>query len=327
MASGRAKEKEAWDGDGQCAIKVGNKVGAFPVETFSIRYLRERTGELVREAEAGHLSIFAKHGRPLFIAVPMDEHLLKEGVAVALAVRLFAEKSISLGKAAKLAQLSVEDFIGRLGVMGVPAVDYPLDELDEEAASWKRWSFPKPSTPNAREIPDCLEPKRFAPQWTPGVFVSNLTPQAPTKTPASRGRDWMRANWPPSVSLGAALPRAHGRAPRTAGGAAAWADGDRQREASYRRQAARPDAGRGSDPRSVAAVGLLPVSCPRRGGATTRRRSLSDCYTESSGLQRLAYSTKPSNGRGADIGRCASSALASAMRLGVGGGCPLRRGS
>lgn len=102
------------------------------METFSIRDLRERTGELVREAEAGHLSLVAKHGRPLFVAVPMDEHLLKEGVAVALAVRLFAAQAVSLGKAAKLARLPVEEFIARLGAMGIQAVDYPPEELDKE---------------------------------------------------------------------------------------------------------------------------------------------------------------------------------------------------
>ena len=105
------------------------------METFSITDLRERSGELVRQAEAGHLSIVVKHGRPLFIAVPMDEHLLKEGVAVALAVRLFAEKAVSLGKAARLARLSIEDFIMHLGAMGVAAVDYPPGEIDEELAS------------------------------------------------------------------------------------------------------------------------------------------------------------------------------------------------
>ncbi|MGE0666802.1 MAG: type II toxin-antitoxin system prevent-host-death family antitoxin [Sphingomonadales bacterium] len=105
------------------------------METFSIRDLRERSGELVREAEAGHLSIVSKHGRPLFVAVPMDEALLKEGVGVALAVRLYAEKAVSLGKAAKLAQLPLEEFIARLGAMGVPAVDYPAEEVDEELAA------------------------------------------------------------------------------------------------------------------------------------------------------------------------------------------------
>jgi prevent-host-death family protein len=107
------------------------------METFSIRDLRERTGELVREAEAGHLSLIAKHGRPLFVAVPMDENLLKEGVAIALAIQLFAQKTVSLGKAARLARLSVEDFIARLGAAGVPAVDYPPEEVDEELEAIK----------------------------------------------------------------------------------------------------------------------------------------------------------------------------------------------
>lgn len=114
--------------------QIGEQIWSHSMETFSIRDLRERTGELVREAEAGHLSVVAKHGRPLFVTVPMDEHLLKEGIAVALAIRLFAEKVISLGKAAKLARLPIEGFITRLGAMGVPAVDYPPEELDEELA-------------------------------------------------------------------------------------------------------------------------------------------------------------------------------------------------
>lgn len=105
------------------------------MQTFSVRDLRERTGELVRQAEAGHLSVVAKHGRPLFVTVPVDEHLLREGVVVALAVRLFAEKAISLGKAAKLAGRSLEDFITHLGATGVSAVDYPSEEIDEELAA------------------------------------------------------------------------------------------------------------------------------------------------------------------------------------------------
>lgn len=102
------------------------------METFSIRDLRERTGELVREAEAGHLSLVAKHGHPLFVAVPLDKHLLEQGVAVALACRLFAERTVSLAKAAKLAGLPIEVFIERLGAMGIPAVDYPAEELEQE---------------------------------------------------------------------------------------------------------------------------------------------------------------------------------------------------
>ena len=102
------------------------------MDTFSIRDLRERTGDLVRNAEAGHLSVVAKHGHPLFVAVPLDEHLLENGVAVALACRLFAEGVLSLDKAARLSGLPPETFIEKLGAMGIPAVDYPPEELQDE---------------------------------------------------------------------------------------------------------------------------------------------------------------------------------------------------
>ena len=42
------------------------------MDTFSIRDLRERTGDLVRDAEAGKLSLVTKHGQPVFLAVPFD---------------------------------------------------------------------------------------------------------------------------------------------------------------------------------------------------------------------------------------------------------------
>lgn len=102
------------------------------METFTVRDLRERTGELVRNAEAGQLSIVAKHGHPLFVAVPLDEQVLQQGVMVALACKLFADRGLSLGKAARFAGLSDEAFIERLGAIGVPAVDYPAEELDTE---------------------------------------------------------------------------------------------------------------------------------------------------------------------------------------------------
>ncbi|MEI7842060.1 MAG: type II toxin-antitoxin system prevent-host-death family antitoxin [Gallionellaceae bacterium] len=102
------------------------------METFSIRDLRERTGDLVRTAESGHLSVIAKHGRPLFVAVPLDEYVLNQGITVAMACRMFADHVLSLSKAARMANIPVETFIERLGEMGIPAVDYSAEELDRE---------------------------------------------------------------------------------------------------------------------------------------------------------------------------------------------------
>jgi prevent-host-death family protein len=105
------------------------------MQTFSVRDLRDRTGELIREAEAGHLSVVAKHGQPVFVAVPLDEPMLQHGVRVALAMKLFQDGVLSLGKATRFAGQDRASFMQQLADAGVPVVDYPVEELDQELAA------------------------------------------------------------------------------------------------------------------------------------------------------------------------------------------------
>lgn len=107
------------------------------MDAFTIRDLRERTGELIRDAEEGRLSIVTKHGQPVFVAVPFDETLLKAGVGVALAVKLFDDEVVSLGKAAKLAGMPQGEFIDYLGALKIPVVRYGKDELQQELTAFE----------------------------------------------------------------------------------------------------------------------------------------------------------------------------------------------
>ena len=106
-----------------------------PVDVFSVRDLRQRSGELLRDAENGHAALITKHGRPAIIAVPFDARLLDLGVHRTLALHLFEHRHLSLSQAAKLAALGVEEFVDLLGKTGVPAVDYPPEELDDEISA------------------------------------------------------------------------------------------------------------------------------------------------------------------------------------------------
>ena len=106
------------------------------MDTFTIRDLRERTGELVRDAEAGKLSIVTKHGQGVFVAMPFDEAMLRAGVRVALAVKLFDEEALSLGKAAKLAGVTRGEFINHLSTLKIPLARYGADELANEVAAF-----------------------------------------------------------------------------------------------------------------------------------------------------------------------------------------------
>lgn len=103
-----------------------------PFAVFSARELRQRAGELFRDAEQGRLSVITKHGRPAILAVPFDDRLLSLGVQRAVAVSLFEPGGLSLAQGAKLAGLAMEEFVHLLGREGVAAVDYPPEELAEE---------------------------------------------------------------------------------------------------------------------------------------------------------------------------------------------------
>jgi predicted HTH domain antitoxin len=102
------------------------------MDTFTVRDLRERTGQLIHDAEEGKLSLVTKHGTPVFLALPFTQDLLESGLKQALAIKLFQEHVTTLGKAAKLAGLPLEAFITKLGYLGIAAVDYAPSELEEE---------------------------------------------------------------------------------------------------------------------------------------------------------------------------------------------------
>ena len=103
-----------------------------PVDVFTVRELRQRSGELLKDAEEGRIALVTKHGRPALLAVPFDQRLLDIGVHRALALHLFEKGQLTLSQAAKVADLTLATFIDLLGEVGVAAVDYPPEELEQE---------------------------------------------------------------------------------------------------------------------------------------------------------------------------------------------------
>lgn len=105
------------------------------MKTFTVREVRERAGELVRNAEQGRLALITKRGQPLLVAVPFDDDLLSQGLQISLAVHLFDEGVLRQGEAAKLAGLSLAEFFAACAERQVSVVRYPTRELHEELRS------------------------------------------------------------------------------------------------------------------------------------------------------------------------------------------------
>lgn len=102
------------------------------MHTFSIRDLREHIGDVIHSAEAGDMALITKRGKPVFLAVPFNDLIIDSGLHVFLAMSAYKAGSISLGKAAKMAKLPLEDFIERLGESGIPVVNYEASEVETE---------------------------------------------------------------------------------------------------------------------------------------------------------------------------------------------------
>ncbi|PWQ95466.1 UPF0175 family protein [Leucothrix pacifica] len=102
------------------------------MQSFTIRDLRERTGELSQAAEKGELSLVTRHGHPLFVGVPFNDKIVQHGVYIALAEHLFQSGGMSIGKAAKLAGMSLVAFTEHLSRLGISVVNYDPEELDAE---------------------------------------------------------------------------------------------------------------------------------------------------------------------------------------------------
>jgi len=102
------------------------------MQTFNLRDLSLRADDLTRDVEAGKLSVVTQNGRPIFVVVPFDETLVREGVNVALAIKLFDEETVSLGKAARLAGMGVMEFMDILAALRVPVARPLPGELEKE---------------------------------------------------------------------------------------------------------------------------------------------------------------------------------------------------
>ena len=102
------------------------------VEVYTARDLRNRSGELLKHAIDGNISIITKHGKPSILAIPFDAHLLQHGIHRVIALHMVQSRQLTLAQAAKLADMDLSSFIELLGASGIDAVDYPPEELERE---------------------------------------------------------------------------------------------------------------------------------------------------------------------------------------------------
>lgn len=72
----------------------------------------------------------------LLEAADMDKNAMIELIRHDLAGRLFREGKISLQQGAEFCDMNIYEFLDILAAAGIPVINYPAEELEEELASF-----------------------------------------------------------------------------------------------------------------------------------------------------------------------------------------------
>ena len=99
------------------------------INIFSINDISTHSDEFIQYIDRGEMSLVTTQNRPSFIAVPFNHRLLVHGINLTMAMNLFETGMLTISQAAKIANLSIEDFIELLGEEEISVVDYSIDEL------------------------------------------------------------------------------------------------------------------------------------------------------------------------------------------------------
>lgn len=110
------------------------------MKAVNVRQLKNNPSEALREARR-HPVVILKGDHPEAVLVHLAEDALlsEPGIRLALATALYREESLSLGQAARLAELPIGDFIAHLSRLGIPVVRGTASSVREDADSIAKW--------------------------------------------------------------------------------------------------------------------------------------------------------------------------------------------
>ncbi len=110
------------------------------MKAVNVRQLKNNPSDALREARKGPVVVLNRHQPEALLVHLDDERLLSEpGVRVALATALFRDESLSLGQAARLADLSVAEFIQHVSRLGIPVIRGSAASIRNDAKAIAEW--------------------------------------------------------------------------------------------------------------------------------------------------------------------------------------------
>lgn len=109
------------------------------MHAVQVRDLKNNPSQALRQAEL-EVVVVMNRDRPSALLLNFDEKWLRgAGVSTALATALFRDGSLSLARAARVAELSLVDFMQHLSRIGIPIVQGTAEEVEKEIETLDTW--------------------------------------------------------------------------------------------------------------------------------------------------------------------------------------------
>ncbi len=100
--------------------------------SISVEQFLEHPDKLLSDAQVGEITEVTREGEPVFMAVPIGASLDSRRIRLEIAVSLFDHERVSLGVAARIAGLSINEMIDELGRRRIPVIRYSKEDFEEE---------------------------------------------------------------------------------------------------------------------------------------------------------------------------------------------------
>ncbi len=98
------------------------------MQTIGIKELQTNPAVFTRALESHQLTMITKHSKPLGIAIAFDDTIVTQGLRTALLVEAYKKSDISLGQLSKAMQITSDEAMRLLSMMGVDVIDYDFND-------------------------------------------------------------------------------------------------------------------------------------------------------------------------------------------------------
>jgi len=110
------------------------------MKAVSVRELKNNPSDALRMAQTD-VVVVTNRNRPEAVLVHLDDETLlaEPGVRTAIAVSLFKDDALPLGRAARLAGMALGDFVRHMSRLGIPIVKGDARSLREDLDDLDAW--------------------------------------------------------------------------------------------------------------------------------------------------------------------------------------------